>query len=384
MSRPGLLIPLCCLVACTGQNKGGVAVTEQAVVYGQDDRLDVFEVAEPDLRRIAERSLVALVEHADLEAAVGEDGGVGGLDLQSHFTLCAGERFAEQPVMAHCSGILIADDLVLTAGHCFDGEHDCSSYAYVFDYFMAEPDVLGPVSSAHSCQRMLVEHTSAAGEVQPLDFAIVQLDAPPPGREPIRWREQPLSAGEAVTVFGFPSGLPAKIDRGARVIEPRDGGDYFTLSSDTFEGSSGSAVVDAEGRLAGVLSRGGDDYDFDIEAGCTRVRVVAEDAGAPWEHATYLMPALRALCSERTLIDCDAGAVPDTGDAGDSDVRQDAGASQNDAAIEHGPKTIDLPERRAMPSGCSSARTVHSSFWSSAVIGLALGCLRAKRRFLRR
>jgi V8-like Glu-specific endopeptidase len=384
MSRLGLLILLCWLAACTGMDKGGVAVKEHAIVYGQDDRLDVFEVADPDLRGIAERSLVALVEHSELAAALDEDGGVGGLDLRSRFTLCDGERFAEQPVLAHCSGVLIDDDLVLTAGHCFDEDHDCSSYAYVFDYFMAESGVLGPVSEGRNCQRLLVEHTSAAGEVQQLDFAIVQLDSAPPGSEPVRLREQPLASGEAVTVMGFPAGLPAKIDRGARVMDARGGEDYFTLSSDTFEGSSGSAVLDAEGRLAGVLSRGGDDFDYDAEAGCTRARVVAEAEGAPWEHATYVMPALRALCAERELTDCDASDAGDAGDAGGSEMPRDAGVSRNDAAIERGPVTIDLPEQRAMPSGCSSARSVHSSFWSSGALWLALACLLVKRRSQRR
>ncbi len=44
-----------------------------------------------------------------------------------------------------------------------------------------------------------------------------------------------VTLGERVTVIGFGSGIPAKVDQGGFVIDPRDSiQDYFVASTDTF------------------------------------------------------------------------------------------------------------------------------------------------------
>src|SRR6185369_16322465 len=102
-----------------------------------------------------------------------------------------------------------------------------------------------------------------------VDFAIVALDRPvgqllgPPA--PVA-AAGARAAGEAVTVIGFPSGLPVKVDPSS-LIDPRPGAlDYFTLASDTFQGSSGSGIFDGAGQLAGVFARG--TADFVDRGGC--------------------------------------------------------------------------------------------------------------------
>jgi hypothetical protein len=94
--------------------------------------------------------------------------------------------------------------------------------------------------------------------------------------------------------------LPAKIDQGARVIDTRAAmHDYFLLNSDTFAGSSGSGIFDAENALLGVLVRGG--YDFVVspdDPTCVVSSVLPDEPGAmhDWEEATYVKQALDALC----------------------------------------------------------------------------------------
>lgn len=74
-------------------------------------------------------------------------------------------------------------------------------------------------------------------------------------------RELPR-ARDRVNVVGYPAGVPAKVDGPAAVLSVRpETLDYFTLNSDTYDRSSGSAVLAENGELVGSLVRGGQDYE---------------------------------------------------------------------------------------------------------------------------
>ena len=91
---------------------------EAAVVYGADDRLDYHAHPDEGLKRLTRESIVALIRTRDLERRDPDDIGLDAESLGEAFGLCDGELFRDQPTAAGCSGTLIADNLVLTAGHC--------------------------------------------------------------------------------------------------------------------------------------------------------------------------------------------------------------------------------------------------------------------------
>lgn len=88
----------------------------QKVIYGTDDRVDVFQLpAGPDLDDVS--SVVALFNAGNVT-----DNGNGTSTLRTQnfgtaHNLCAGERFRDQPTGAFCSGFLVAADIIATAGH---------------------------------------------------------------------------------------------------------------------------------------------------------------------------------------------------------------------------------------------------------------------------
>jgi hypothetical protein len=276
---------------------------DDPIVYGEDDRRDLYEVSS-ELHELGRNAVVALVPKARVQRAPTGEVRLSVVTLGVAYDLCENERFREQPTAADCTGILIDDDLVLTAGHCFE-DVDCSDYAFVFDYFYRAQGQLEPLGAAdvYSC-RKLVAREMTARNGREIDYAIAQLDRPARERRPVALRTQLAPAGEPLVVLGMGSGLPLKVDEGARVLEPRATlRDYFMLEADTFEGSSGSAVLDMSGALLGVLVRGGTDYVPSQSGRCKQVNwldhaVVNDLPGGTLAHeeATYALNAREGLC----------------------------------------------------------------------------------------
>lgn len=275
----------------------------QPVVYGSDDRTDVFAHPDEALRRLASESVVALATRR----AVLVDGNRVQLvarSLQETMGLCSGERFAEQPSAAFCSGTLIAPDLILTAGHCIQPtESSCANTVFVFGYSYAQQGQLGTstIEDVYSCQRV-VAHALNEGASGKADYAIVQLDRPAtPRYTPANVASQfpSLAAGSGVVMIGSPSGIPAKIDAGGRVRDPRSQvRDYFVATTDSFGGNSGSGVFDASTlELVGILVEG--DTDYVESGGCNRVRTCTE-TGCQGENVLYARPAIDAYCRTGT------------------------------------------------------------------------------------
>ena len=189
---------------------------------------------------------------------------------------------------------MIDDDLVLTAGHCVDDAADCDNTRFVFDYFYAEDGRLETISAedVYTCGQIVARRLQDG-----LDYAVVQLDRPVEGGRvpaPVRGGDEPLQAGSMLTVIGFGSGLPAKIDAGGMVTDPRaDTLDYFEGTPDTFGGNSCSGVFNANGEVVGILVRGATDYVDD--GPCTRVNVLGEDGDGNAEDMVYVARAIEAL-----------------------------------------------------------------------------------------
>ncbi len=294
--RVPLALLLSTLAACS-LAAGEVGVAESAVIYGEDERRDLFETRDLDLVEIGERSVAALVQRAQVSVRGGEVllGSGGTLDesivRDTGVPLCPDERFRDQPTVAYCTGTLIDDDLVLTAAHCVPLERFCADTSFVFRFYNEGPGRLAPIGLGDVYDCMGIEAISWLRDVavlrldRPVEGDLTPLDIRPEGR--------PFDPGDPVFLAGFPLGVPMKTAVG------QAGGPVDTESTafyaDVLNGSSGSAVLDARGRVAAVVSRSQVESLERTRDECIATTRLDEGEGAG-EIAGYVYRPLAELC----------------------------------------------------------------------------------------
>jgi len=250
----------------------------QKVIYGEDNRLDIYDVRDAQLVEAA-KSTAGVLSNTDITFI--ENGTKAKLNTENYGTgmrLCKKERFYSQPTAVFCSASLIAPDLVLTAGHCIKSENDCSSTSFVFGFQMnseTEAVTTVPAQDVVKCQKIISRELNSSNGA---DYAVVKIDKKITHRKPLELSTNVnLSKGDEVVVIGHPSGLPVKVSGGAQVRTSDDAKGYFVANLDTYGGNSGSAVINpSNGKVEGVLVRG--ETDFVSEGGCKVSNICANDS----------------------------------------------------------------------------------------------------------
>jgi subtilisin-like proprotein convertase family protein len=327
------------LDACLSWNSSSAQASESKaigrpkVIYGVDDRLDEYQVIDPNILAVGD-STVALVSWNDLR-----DNHDGTFSLPTetfaywyqkyydenplHRPLCDDERFRDQPNPTWCSGFLVAPDIVATAGHCITDAEDCGDVAFIFGFVMLAPTT--PVltidaSQIYSCSEIIDRQESSDS-----DWALIRLDRQVPDHVPLSLRRTGrVPDSEDLLVIGHPMGLPRKYAGGATVRD-NSAVSYFQANLDTYGGSSGSAVFNANTvQVEGIMVAG--NPDFVKDGSCDRSKV-CPDTGCPeWENVTRatefsdLIPLfdvyfgidandLGPICLDTAALSCDPGAL---------------------------------------------------------------------------
>lgn len=271
-----LLIGLASQTALAGVN----------VIYGTDDRKEVYETNNAAHRKLAQ-STAGMVDVRMFSQ--GLKSGLFNLNnaqtLERAQNVCASEKFSQQPLAPICSGFLVGPDTLVTAGHCYNTygtpEDNCKKFAWVFDYGYKtatdDPTKNLTINNIYRCKSV-----AAVRRDQSFDYAIIKLDRPVVGRQPLKFRTSgKVESSAPMMVIGHPTGLPTKIAAGGKVtynVSPT----FFSTTLDTFHGNSGSAVFNSTtGQVEGILVMGKTDYQPSIPSNPRSCQVVNKcDANA--------------------------------------------------------------------------------------------------------
>ncbi len=358
-----ILVLMLVLTACGRSVDDDLGRTSVPVIVGEDDRLEWYEADEPWRTRAAESiAAVVLSERVQIE----DDGSVtlsptSLSELVTGGTLCEDVRYLDEPSLAHCSGTLVGDDVILTASHCLISP-DCAGISFVFDYRYRAEGELETIEAGDvfECREVIAAESESFG-----DFVFLRLDRPVDGgRVPLELALEPPTDGSALHMLGFPLGLPLKVTRGE--VVQREGG--WRPLIDSFGGNSGSSLLDDDGRVRGILlGTDGGFSSFEEADGCYREARYEEDRANVPAYATSAEYLAAAYCAE---VGCEpAGSDAGTTEA-DSGAHADAGVAS----------TADAGTAQPPPSGgCSVApgSPSPSPLFALAALGLALAWRRS-------
>ena len=276
------------------------AMANNKVVYGIDNRMDVFETSDQFYLELADSTAAMISKSKIAEITTGENKGtysISARTLGKARGLCEDERYVNQVAPANCSGFLVAPDLLVTAGHCMKSQRDCDNSYWVFNLAVGEEgDVTNVItkSDVYNCGEIIDQKYGDSKD----DYALIRLGRSVDGRTPLKVRtEGKVSPDAPLVMIGHPSGLPTKIAPGINV---RDNTSpiFFSTNADAFGGNSGSAVFNEDtGLVEGILVRGQTDYKYSYADRCTRVNVCPEGTcrGEDVTRITNIAPLMKLV-----------------------------------------------------------------------------------------
>jgi V8-like Glu-specific endopeptidase len=255
------------------------------VIYGVDNRVEADQFPDAEIREHA-LSVAGMVPKNRLVVDPNNPEVYNYPKIQARHAigLCEDEPYARQVVLPVCTGFLVAPDVLLTAGHCFETAKDCEDFSWAFGY-THDIDRL-PINDVYGCAEILEKKLSSSfGKIE--DYAVIRLDRAVTDREPLQVRTRGRARlGTDVVVVGHPMGLPLKASDGAQIARMNAQElkrlfsslfrrrYYFSANLDTYAGNSGSPVFDSQsGVVEGLLIEGAEDFEIDEENRCLRSAV---------------------------------------------------------------------------------------------------------------
>ena len=282
------------------------------VQYGQDSRTELYQLSDAKLKETA--ASVAVFVYSEQVKVSGNsislDGNtlnemslMGRLVKGTPAPLCVGELFASQLAPGFCTGFLVKEDLIVTAGHCIQ-KVPCSDTSIVFDFYMESDNSLATISkeNVYRCKKVIAQVTPTQDN-QYLDYAIIILDRPTDRPALDFAMEDHLTAQNGVAVIGHPSGLPLKIASDAVVIHNAASEPFFVTNLDTFGSNSGSPVINTiTYQVEGILVRGAKDYILSDDQSCIQVNRCPESGGGDCvgENATKMSVVAESIPATTT------------------------------------------------------------------------------------
>ncbi len=250
------------------QLQAGVNFTH--AIYGIDDRVLITKKSQPHIQKLGSGVALIISEEALQKKWINYQ--VNAQTLQDFVGLCSDEKHSQLPSLNNCTGFLIGEDLLLSAGHCFIDQDDCKNQKIVFDATRDHVNNKGykiSKKSVYSCKEILINSVDPQ-----LDFSLIRLNEKIVQRHIFKLPSKELSLEESFYgyMIGHPLGLPL-MKTSVEILNSSEDGMNFKTALDSFLGNSGSPVIHAESQhVLGILVNGNEDFELDEINNCQRYK----------------------------------------------------------------------------------------------------------------
>lgn len=266
-----------------------------AAIWGVDDTRHIWQSPAP------QKELARSVAHLIPKTFVTENpDGTKNLELvplSESWGLCKDEKWAKSlSVYVGCTGFVVGENLIMTAGHCMmnfgtmkdEASPFCEQFVWLFDFHedsrgqMQTKNI--PADRFAECDNVVVgAHNSESDWTTNQltlrdDYALVRLKSPTQ-RPPLKVAaDANLRPQEVLSMIGHPLGGPARTSKG-RVLSEKE--TYWNTNLDSFPGNSGSPVLNRKQEVVGILVRGyPDSTGSPALNSCSRINRCKEDASS--------------------------------------------------------------------------------------------------------
>jgi hypothetical protein len=262
------------------------SVADVSAIYGRDERSFVSNNSNNNIAEISKS--IALIVSKDIVDKKLLFSNINGILLSDPdgVNLCLNEKYAGHHTVNACTGFMIGDNLLASAGHCFASVNDCDNKLIIFNTRVNTENKSGyKVSNRdiYECDE-IVKSVFDPDTFQ--DFSIIKLKKKVYGIKPLKLRNKGLiSTNDQVFMIGHPMGLPL-VATANSFINDISNPHYFKATLDSFEGNSGSPVINSKTlEVEGILVRGEEDFLQDEKEQCYRNVV--------YEQGSKAMPSLK-------------------------------------------------------------------------------------------
>lgn len=238
-----------------------------------DPRKEIKDIGNADIKKQA-KSVACIVDKTCLKqhnSFYKLEADSLAVDIQRSYRspLSKGEKFADQITPGFGTAFLVSDRLLLTAAHCVCKENSndldpltIANKRFIFDFQISEGGDCKINYMEDEIYRIkkVVAHKFSRREIFS-DYAVVELDRPVTGREPLKVKCSKVADAAKLYVIGHSCGLPMKYTDDGEVRINKDEHSFETDSS-TFQGNSGSPIFEADtGAVVGILAAGNKDFE---------------------------------------------------------------------------------------------------------------------------
>jgi len=250
------------------------------VIYGEDNRT-LIKSNDLKKKKLAE-SVATMVFNWKMRAAPRKPNYQKVTKTPAHiaYDVCLSERYAKKNILGACTGFLIGDDLLLTAGHCLSDQDTCNNVSWVFNRTTDSPYIEN--EKIYKCKEIL---ETGIYKDDYLDYTLIRLERRVSSATPLKLAtKEKVHRGDQVYSIGHPFGLPLIVSDDAFVTSPistydqffiyaenphdedkdilLNPSDYFMANLDVFKGNSGSPVFNKENEVIGMISSGSEDWVY--------------------------------------------------------------------------------------------------------------------------